>query len=371
MPGRGRRLLGGNQGQRGGGRGGGGGGGRGQSQGGKPAWESEVDLDGGNAAVVQLVTQQTVAEEDAGSLLSQAGDTQAAEATGAAGGGGGGEGQAEAPAKDTNAKKPEGKLGDVYEEHEKRAPDLHIQLGSRGPDLEAFVANWEKNKARYEKVSAETGVPAKLVAALHWRESTGDFGTYLHQGDPIGKKSVNEPKGILFDNWHDAAVDAIQQKQGIIDSTNMTAETTDLESIATFAEAYNGLGYHNADRVSPYVYAGTDAYSRGKYVSDGKFSSSHVDQQLGVLAMMDSIGGLDQELAEVTPDEAWKQVVDGKKILRQGDTGPAVEKLQEKLGLDADGDFGSGTRKSVEAFQRKNGLDPDGEVGKGTAAKLG
>lgn len=31
-----------------------------------------------------------------------------------------------------------------------------------------------------------TGVPARPIAALHWRESSGNFNTYLHQGAPLG-----------------------------------------------------------------------------------------------------------------------------------------------------------------------------------------
>jgi len=38
----------------------------------------------------------------------------------------------------------------------------------------------------------------------------------------------------------------------------------------TFAETFNGLGYSKNGHVSPYLYSGTDAYSSGKYVKDGK-----------------------------------------------------------------------------------------------------
>lgn len=50
--------------------------------------------------------------------------------------------------------------------------------------------------------------------------------------------------------------------------------------------------------------------------------------------------------------------------------GEEVKKLQEKLGLAADGVFGPGTEKKVKEWQKANGLVADGIVGPGTWAKL-
>ncbi len=50
-------------------------------------------------------------------------------------------------------------------------------------------------------------------------------------------------------------------------------------------------------------------------------------------------------------------------LLKSGSKGEDVKKLQEKLGLTADGDFGLKTETAVKAFQTKNGLTPDGVVG--------
>ncbi len=57
-------------------------------------------------------------------------------------------------------------------------------------------------------------------------------------------------------------------------------------------------------------------------------------------------------------------------LLRKGSRGAAVKKLQEGLGLSADGVFGSGTAAAVMAFQTKNGLDADGLAGPETLALL-
>ena len=57
-------------------------------------------------------------------------------------------------------------------------------------------------------------------------------------------------------------------------------------------------------------------------------------------------------------------------LLRRGTRGSTVKKLQEKLGIDADGKFGPGTEKAVKAYQEESGLKADGIVGPNTLAKL-
>ena len=57
-------------------------------------------------------------------------------------------------------------------------------------------------------------------------------------------------------------------------------------------------------------------------------------------------------------------------LLKVGSKGDDVKKLQEKLGLTADGSFGPNTEKKVKEWQTTNGLTADGLVGDGTWAKM-
>jgi len=57
-------------------------------------------------------------------------------------------------------------------------------------------------------------------------------------------------------------------------------------------------------------------------------------------------------------------------LLKVGTSGETVKKVQQALGVTADGQFGSGTEKAVEDFQRKNGLAADGVAGPATLAKM-
>lgn len=57
-------------------------------------------------------------------------------------------------------------------------------------------------------------------------------------------------------------------------------------------------------------------------------------------------------------------------LLKVGSKGDDVKKLQEKLGIGADGSFGPGTEKAVKEWQAKNGLTADGVVGATSWSKL-
>lgn len=58
------------------------------------------------------------------------------------------------------------------------------------------------------------------------------------------------------------------------------------------------------------------------------------------------------------------------KPLKRGSEGARVVQVQRWLGIDADGIFGSGTRRAVKGFQRRHGLTADGIVGPVTWSAL-
>ena len=142
-------------------------------------------------------------------------------------------------------------------------------------ELGQFKANWEQNKSRYQSVSAQTGVPAELIAAIHWREASGSFNARLHDGGSLSG----------YSSWEAAAVNALTENS--YGNINMNDITTWYD----FAERYNGLGYRNKGVSSPYVWAGTTNYTSGKYVADGVYDAGYVDQQLGVAVMLKALLG--------------------------------------------------------------------------------
>ncbi len=117
---------------------------------------------------------------------------------------------------------------------------------------------------RYQAVSNKTGVPWQVIAVIHEREASQKWDRSLAQGDPWNKKSVHVPKNRgPFNSWEDAAA---------------------------ILEKYNGLGYFRKGVPSPYIWAGTDQYVKGKYVADGVYSATTVDTQLGVAGLLKYMG---------------------------------------------------------------------------------
>ena len=327
-------------------------------------WDAKLCAAVSNADIISMINGQTVDEDTADSMLSSA----ESEVSGN-----------EAPAAKEEAPRrviPDGITGEAFVDHDERVRDLKLR-GGMDWNLKFFKTTWEANQGRYENVSAQTGVPAILIAAIHFRESGMDFTKYLHQGDPLGKKAVHVPKNIpIFHDWDKAAVHALNMKRGIRQDVGMESDTTDMAAMATYAEAYNGFGYrkyHNSQ--SAYVYAGTNQYSGGRYVKDGKFDKNSWDQRPGVMALVHSVDGgevSDAPLSEQTSEDAWQQVLAGNEVLRLGQKRPAVRALQTRLadaGYDVgiDGDFGPRTRSAVIKFQTDNNTTIDGVVGKGTA----
>lgn len=92
-------------------------------------------------------------------------------------------------------------------------------------------------------------------------------------------------------------------------------------------------------------------------------------------------GGHGLTATRFTDEPVFEAIYDGRRLLRVGDRGPAVERLQQALvdtgfslpRFGADGVFGSETKSAVEAFQRSAGLTGrqiDGIVGKKTIRLL-
>jgi murein L,D-transpeptidase YcbB/YkuD len=75
-------------------------------------------------------------------------------------------------------------------------------------------------------------------------------------------------------------------------------------------------------------------------------------------------------IAAVAPEQSQQQPKYTGALLGVGNADESVKKLQEKLGIDADGIYGKNTEAAVKRFQRANGLDDDGVVGEKTATAL-
>jgi lysozyme family protein len=148
------------------------------------------------------------------------------------------------------------------------------------------------NQQKYYAVMMATGAPWQFVGVLHHMECGGDFTQHLANGDPINAPTINEPVGIPAGTWEECAIFVLKNKGYRLD------DEKDWQSIWRWlwrAEAYNGFGYlkKHPETLSPYLWSGTNHYSKGKYVADGKWDSEAVSQQLGVVAIWVELGVID------------------------------------------------------------------------------
>lgn len=184
---------------------------------------------------------------------------------------------------------PRSNLGDT------KAPDFDYLWDTckiNAEDQKYIDADCKKlfaNKARYDRVSAQTNVPWYVIAVIHELESGCDFYAHLHNGDPLSARTVQVPKGRPVAGkppftWEESAIDALAYDGAI------EIKYWDIVSMLKFLEAYNGLGYRNKGIYSPYLWSCTNHYTKGKYVADGVWNSEAVSQQVGCAALLKGLG---------------------------------------------------------------------------------
>lgn len=142
-----------------------------------------------------------------------------------------------------------------------------------------------QGRKRYEEISKATGIPWFFIGICHLRESSCNFRTHLHNGDPLSGRTYHVPAGRPLRGsppftFEESAIDALTY-QGLT-----RIKKWPLEQIAFSFEAYNGWGYRYKGIPSAYLWSGSNQYTSGKYVADGVFSSTAVDVQLGTMCVM-------------------------------------------------------------------------------------
>lgn len=153
-------------------------------------------------------------------------------------------------------------------------------------------------KSRYKDIEAATGVPWPIIAVIHEREASQNFLANLAQGDPYDSVSTHVPKGRgPFPSFKAAAIDALTS------CAPYAAKWKDwsIGGALTLLEQYNGIGYSRRGLPSPYVWAGTDQYVSGKYVSDGVFDPDAIDRQLGCAGLLKAMMLMDPTISFTGP----------------------------------------------------------------------
>jgi lysozyme family protein len=161
--------------------------------------------------------------------------------------------------------------------------------GFKGGDAESTVRqNAERClrfKPRYEAVGDPLGIPWWFVAGIHMLESSFNFNTHLHNGDPLSARTfrvpANRPRtGPPPFTWETSAQDALAG-QKLADQADWS-----LPRALYRWEAYNGFGYRPHSVASPYLWSMSTIYRSGKYVADGVFDPNAESQQCGAASVL-------------------------------------------------------------------------------------
>lgn len=157
------------------------------------------------------------------------------------------------------------------------------------------------NRDLYVQVEAATKLPWAMAAAIHWRESNGNFNTYFGNGQSLLMRTTIVPKnrGPFAKRLPDlgafvaGAIDAVRQEDwgNVLDWR--------LEKQLFYEEAFNGPGYYLHGIPSPYLFGGTTIQVPGKYVRDRVWDPNFEDLQIGCAGIMQVIAAADPTIVFV------------------------------------------------------------------------
>jgi lysozyme family protein len=228
---------------------------------------------------------------------------------------------------------------------------------------------------RYDEACAATGVPKIVAAASFEREASSVFSLSPAQGDPWNQVSRHVPAGRgPFASWAAAAIDAYHLDH--LDAVG--AENWSWQRACYEEELFNGFGYRSHGVHTPYLWAGTNNYSEGKFVADGRFEPYVSDSQIGIVPMMLRLVALAPELRlsndqnmiaallSPTPPVLPQPLPAPEGLHDAADLQAALNKLGATPALTVDDNFGRETRRAVEAFQASHNLTVDGLAGPAT-----
>lgn len=181
-------------------------------------------------------------------------------------------------------------LVQAWERWKLAVPDI-----SRANYFSAQAAKIMMNRQAYILAGTLVKVPWYIIGLIHMRESHFDFQTFLANGDPLPGPTTHVPRGLgPCRSWSEAA-DLSLKNVGWGPGMQW-----DLAHALLHLEAYNGMGYARRGLPSPYIWAGTSIYTKGKFTSDGHFDPTAVDSQPGCAPVLMALKANGVNIQEVS-----------------------------------------------------------------------
>lgn len=169
----------------------------------------------------------------------------------------------------------------------RRLFDTCIIRENRTAEVESIIGAMVSNLGRYQQVADVVEIPWFIIAVIHLMEASLRFDRHLHNGDPLTERTTQVPSGRPRTGtppftWEESALDALRLER--------MDRWSDWRVMGTLykLEGYNGWGYRkwHPEVLSPYLWSGSNHYTRGKYVADGTFSNTAVSRQMGAAVIL-------------------------------------------------------------------------------------
>ena len=195
-----------------------------------------------------------------------------------------------------------------------RYENCSINMGKK-KEIENIAQSIINNRGRYELISGlvrysdsmyrklppppytipMTGIiPWYFIGCIHYMETLPhfSFNQHIYNGDPLARQTIKSPpnkpdsvylgksKGFTFE---ESAVCAL------IDQECHRIHSWNLPKVLKKLEGWNGFGYTQYDKETPYLWSYTNEYTAGKYISDKNFDFNAVSKQSGAVPILKTI----------------------------------------------------------------------------------
>jgi len=247
---------------------------------------------------------------------------------------------------------------------DKRIAGFISQCAHESMDFRVLQENLNYKEATLLKVFPRYFGPGKENAA-EYAGKPEKIANYVYmdknrsKGGALG--NVKDGDGWLFSGKGLKQVTGRANTTAFGKTVGMTAEEAAAYLLTKKGALESALWFWNSRNLNEVADTG-DQVRLTKIINGGDIGLA--DRQARYARAMAALGGKIEVSINSQITDAVTQA------LRRGSKGDMVKKMQAKLGLTADGDFGPGTEAALKKWQTANGLTADGVAGPKTLAKL-
>lgn len=154
--------------------------------------------------------------------------------------------------------------------------------------LNEAIARINKHQNIYKEAIEGTSIPWYAVGIIDEMECGCSEFFHIHNGDPLTGRTYNIPKGRP-----EGGKPPFTKLESIKDWIALKKwnqwRAWDINSVLFRFEANNGFGYRKYRINTPYLWAGSNLYTSGKFIIDGTFSKAAVSKQIGAALLLKSL----------------------------------------------------------------------------------